>query len=278
MFKKLIVLFFMLLADIANAADLQVLFVGLPQAGPPITLLQSYAKNIKIPNTLPSVKDCASSLRTIEQSDDVVYMIANTTTITSIRHGVDCLPKFRAEDVVFMADNYMNYCRKPGNTKDIYRSRLTIGAASVAPIDGMANDLNKQNGMTLVPVSMQSSVNVANSVINGDIDWGLIVTSISDPMVANKQLECPYTTDPHSANFIAKHFQLLSPDLTISWIMVVKTKNPVIRAELIRAAQTKEFNDFLEFGKFTNIKTNNITDKDIERFHKRVQDVVTNFK
>ena len=60
MFKKLIVLFFMLLADIANAADLQVLFVGLPQAGPPITLLQSYAKNIKIPNTLPSVKDCAS--------------------------------------------------------------------------------------------------------------------------------------------------------------------------------------------------------------------------
>ena len=74
MFKKLIVLSFMLLADIANAADLLVLFVGVPQAGPPITLLQSYAKNIKIPNTLPSVKDCASSLRTIEQSDDDFWL------------------------------------------------------------------------------------------------------------------------------------------------------------------------------------------------------------
>jgi hypothetical protein len=278
MIKKVIVLFLIILSNSVQAADLQVLFVGLPQSGPPITLLQSYAKNIKIPYTLTGVKDCASSLQAIEKNNDVAYMIANTTTITSIRHGVECMPKFKADDVVFVADNYFNYCRKPGNNKDFYRSRIVIGAASVVPIDGIASDLNKQNGTNLVAVSMPSSVNVATSIINGDLDWGLVVTSVSDPLIQSKQLECPYTTNPKSSNYIAKHFQVLSPDLTISWVMVAKTKDSNIKTELMRAAQTAEFNNFLEFGKFTNIKTKEITDRDIDKFYKRIQETVTNFK
>lgn len=264
---------------IADAADttLKVMYVGLPQVGPAVAFAQAYAKNLKVPTEFVSMKDCASALKAIDESDNVVYLISSTNTVTSTRRGVECVPKFKPEDMVYYTDNYFNYCRKPDNKKNFLRDRITMGHASVIPMMGIANDLNIQNGTSIVSVPFQSTPQVLTGIINGDVDWGMAIVSVSESMIASKQIECPYTTDPRAANFIGRQLRGTSPDFTLSYIMAIKTKDPAIRAEATRAAQSKEFGEFLTAGKFVNVKTSNFEQKDIDKFNQRNAEVITNF-
>ena len=173
MFKKLVVAFILAVASmVASAGDtVKVMYVGIPQVGPAITFINSYSKNLPVDYKFVSMKDCELAVREVENSDDVIFLISSTNTITATKHNIDCVPKFKPEDLVFISYSYFDYCYKAGSKKDIFKERINIGSASIVPMDGMAKDMNENNGTHFVSVPYSSSVATSASIINGDIDW-----------------------------------------------------------------------------------------------------------
>lgn len=279
MFQKFIVaLSFIAASATAFAGDtVKVMYVGIPQVGPAISFIQSYAKNLPIDSKFVSMKDCELAMKEVENSDDVIYLISSTNTITSIKHNIECVPKFKPEDLIFTSYSYFDYCQKAGSKKDIFKERINIGAASIVPMDGMAKDLNANNGTRFVSVPYSSSVAVTGAIINDDIDWGFLMHSIAQPLVDAGKLECPYTSDPRSPKYVAKSFRVAQPNFEMDYMMAVKTSNPKIRAAAIQAAQSKGFGDWLKAGGFDLYKTSEFSQKDIDRWNKMNAETINNY-
>ena len=72
MFQKFIVaLSFIAASATAFAGDtVKVMYVGIPQVGPAISFIQSYAKNLPIDSKFVSMKDCELAMKEVENSDD----------------------------------------------------------------------------------------------------------------------------------------------------------------------------------------------------------------
>lgn len=277
-FKKYLALFLFVLSTAVMADEkIKIMYVGLPQVGPSVVHAQSFGKNLKVPFTFVSMKDCAASLDYVNNNTDVVYLIASTNAITSKNRGVDCTPKFAPSEIVYIADNYFSICRKPGNTKNIMRDKVTMAGASVLPLDGIVRDFNEQNGTNIVPVPLQSSGEIVTSIINGDVDWGMIVSTVATPQVASGRLECSYSTNPRADNFVGRTFRLTMPDYKIRWLMAVKTSDPAVKAEVVKTAQSKEYNEFLAKLGYINVKTANLEQSDTDRWNKYIDENLKNF-
>lgn len=277
MIKKLIVLFGLISSNLALAEDVKVMYIGTPQVGPPVILTQAYAQNLKVSNTFISMKDCASALRAIDQNEDVIFFMSDMTTMAHQHKGENCLPKFKADDIVGTMATSWHLCRKP-NGKALGAGRNAVGVASVLPGPGIVRDFNKQNGLNTVNVSLASSSQVLAAVLNGDIDWGLLTPGVADPMIADGKLDCPLTFIPNGTTqvdkdkYIANHYDMKVPDLRCTFLLVVKTKNPKIREAALQAAQSKEFAAFLDKGKWININTSGkFVQTDIDKFNNYIK-------
>ena len=275
-FKSMLVTAFALLVGAISTASadekIKVMYLGVPQVGPSVVHAQNFAKQLKTPYTFISQKDCAASMDYLKANTDVVYLLASTNAMTQKKHGVDCTPKFEPTDLVYVADNYFHLCRKPGSKKDIMRERFTIAGASVLPLMGIANDYNIQNGMSMIAVPVQSSDQVITSILNEDVDYGMIITTAADPQVASGKLECPYTTNPKAENYVGKKFRLAMPDYKIRWLMAIKSSDPAVRSEITRAAQSKDYTDSLTKLGYVNIRNTNLDQSDIDRWNTWIDD------
>ena len=254
------------------------MYVGVPQVGGGVIFAQSYAKNLQgVESKFVSLKDCDLAMKEVADSDDVIFLVASTNTITSMKHNVECVPKFKPEDILVTTITYFDYCQKAGNKLDLFKQRINIGAASIVPMDGMAKDLNTQNATRWVSVGYPASQLVATAVINGDIDLGFLTHSVAAPMIANKQLECPYTTNPKTPNYMAKSFRQVASDFEMDYILAVKSKDPKVRKAAVEAAQSAGFQEWLKSSGFDAYKTSGFEQKDIDRWNKLNNDTFNNF-
>ena len=274
LFIKLAVISGLVFSTISLAAeDLKVMYIGTPQVGPPIILTQAYAQNLTIPNTFISMKDCASALRAVEQNENVAFFISDMTTMSHQHRGEDCVPKFKPEDIVGTMATSWHLCRKPGG-KALGAGRIAVGVASVLPGPGIIRDFNKQNGLNTVNVSLASSSQVLASVLNGDIDWGLLTPGVADPMVADGKLDCPLTFIPDGTpqvskdKYIANHYDMKVPDLRCTFLLVIKKKDTKVLEAALQAAQSKEFAAFLDKVKWINVNASGkFAQKDVDNFN-----------
>ena len=280
MFQKFIIALCLLVSSaLATAGEpVKFMYVGVPQVGGGVIFAQSYAKNLQgVDSKFVSLKDCDLAMKEVADSEDVVFLVASTNTITSMKHGVECVPKFKPEDILVITTTYFDYCSKAGNKLDLFKQRINIGAASIVPMDGMVKDLNAQNGTRWVSVGYPASQLVATAVINGDIDLGFLTHSVAAPMMANNQLSCSYTTNPKSPNYMAKTFRQVSSDFEMDYILAVKSKDPKVRAAAVKAAQSAGFQEWLKTSGFDAYKTSNFDQKDIDRWNKMNNDTFNNF-
>jgi len=276
MFKKIvgkILVGSFLISSLAYADEgVKVLYVGTPQAGPPVILTQSFAQNLTIPNTFVSMKDCAGALKVIDQNPNVVFFVSDMTTLTLRREGTDCMPKFKAEDVIGTVASSWHICKKVGG-RDMGQQRFTFGMSSVLPVNGVAKDFNKRNGVNAVPVALASSSQVVSALLSGDIDWGMINPGVAEPLVQEGKLECPLTVIPQGTalvgknSYIANHYDMTIPDLRCTYLLVVKSKDPKVRDAALKAAQSKGFTEFLDKTRYINVKSGNFTQADIDGFN-----------
>ena len=254
------------------------MYVGVPQVGGGVIFAQSYGKNLQgVDSKFVSLKDCDLAMKEIADSDDVVYLLASTNTITAMKHNIECAPKFKPEDILVTTVTYFDYCQKAGNKLNLFKDRINIGAASIVPMDGMAKDLNAQNGTRWVSVGYPASQLVATAVLNGDIDLGFLTHSVASPMIANKQLECTYTTNPKAPNHMAYTFRQVQSDFEMDYILVVKSKDPKVRKAAVEAAQSKGFQDWLKTSGFDAYKTSDFAQRDIDHWNKINNDAINNF-
>lgn len=252
--------------------DLKVLYVGAPQAGPPVILAQSYAQNLGIPNTFVSIKDCAGVMKFIDQNPNVAFFVSDMTTLTLKREGTDCMPKFKPEEVVGTMASSWHICKKTGG-RDMGQRRFTFGISTVLPVSGVARDFNKRNGVNAVPVGLASSSQVVAALLSGDIDWGMINPGVAEPLVQDGKIECPLTFIPqgtplvNAKSYIANHYDMTIPDLRCTYLLVVKSKDPKVREAALKAAQSKGFAEFLDKSRYINVKLGNFTQADVNSFN-----------
>jgi hypothetical protein len=276
MFKKIvgkILVGLVVFSSIAHADEgLKVMYVGAPQSGPPVILTQSFAQNLNVPNTFVSMKDCAGALKVIEQNPNVVFFVSDLSTLTFKREGTDCMPKFKPEDVIGTVASSWHVCKKAGG-RDMGQQRFTFGMSNVIPVNGIAKDFNKRNGVNAVPVALASSSQVVSALLSGDIDWGMINPGVAEPLVQDGKLDCPLTFIPQGTalvgknSYIANHYDMTIPDLRCTYLLVVKSKDPKVREAALKAAQSKGFAEFLDKTRYINIKSGNFTQADLDGFN-----------
>ena len=258
-------------APVLAAEDLKVLYIGTPQAGPALVQVQSFAQTIKVPSTFVSLKDCPATLQTINESSNIVFLLTDINTVAATRKGDNCLPKIEPKDIVYTVKSTWQMCRAGGSHAVIDNRRSTVGILGILPIHGFVSDFNQLNGTNLVPVALYSSTQIITSIINGDVDWGLVNPGSAAPLVADGKLDCPYSFEPDSPKNISHFFKSSWPELSCEFVAVAKTNNPTVRAEIVKTAQSPEFAQWLTKNGYFGIKSNNFSSKDIDLFNIRMQ-------
>ena len=104
--KKLVVAVGLATASWASvaASDIKVMYVGPPQAGPPLIMAQSFGQALSkdgVANSMVSHSDCKGSLKAIDDNENVLFFMSDATTlIMKMKRNDNCYPKFEATDVV----------------------------------------------------------------------------------------------------------------------------------------------------------------------------------
>ena len=286
MFNKLAVTLLLLMASTLVLADdkLKVLYVGAPQSGPPIILTQSLAANLTVPWEFVSMKDCESALRVIDQEKNVLFLMSDITTMTGVRQKEECHPRqLKAKDIVGYTASSWHLCKKAGSPLKIGQQRLALGVASILPVQGMVDDFNKQNKTKLIGVGLPSSAQVLTSLLNEDIDFGMINPGLSEPAIDEGKIECPYTFIPQGTEklskdkFVGNHYRMTVPFLYSAYFITVKTTDAKIRDDVNKAVTSAKFNEFLTKSRYVGTKmgAGKFDDGDMDGFFGYINTLLT---
>jgi hypothetical protein len=178
--------------------------------------------------------------------------------------GFDCFPKFSSDDILLTANTYNLYCRKFTNNKNLLRDKIKFGYTSILPVQSIIDELNSKHGASITGIPQPNSAQTAISILNNDIDYGLIMPQVAKPLVENKQLECIYSTNPRLSNYIGNTINLAMADFSTPWVLLSKTDNNSVKDTMRNAVQSKDFIMWLNSAQAANIKTRSFTQKDVD--------------
>lgn len=258
--------------------DIKVMYVGPPQAGPPVIMAQAFGQALSkdgVANSFVSHSDCVGSLKAINDNENVLFFMSDATTLVMKRRGDNCYPKFEPKDIVGTMSSSWHICKKPG-TPNMSSKKFIFGTSTVLPGDGVVRDLNKRNGLGATNVGMKSSSQILAAVLSGDVDFGMINPGVAEPLMAEGKLSCPLTFIPQgtdavpSKDFIGNTYDMTIPDLRCQYLMVLKTKDPKVREQVLKAAQGGEFTKFLKTNSYIDVQVDNFKTSDVENFNNRM--------
>lgn len=286
-FKKIILLALtMLLPMFVYADTLKVLFVGQPQAGPPIIFTQALAKNLTGPWEFVSMKDCAGALRVINQNDNVLFVVADSATAIGLRQGESCVPpELKPRNIVGYSESTFHLCRKTDSKVEIGPQRFTLGIIGVLPVQGLVADFNKRNGTNAVGVAINNSSAAVSSLLAGNVDWATINPGIAEPLMSDGKIDCPYTFVSSGTkkvpkdHWIGKHYNMTMPNLTTNFFVAVKSKNSNVYKDVEQALKSENFQKFLDQQVWVNTKIgyNKFTDADMDRYFNYINSLLSTF-
>ena len=272
MFKKLLLSIATSCLATTAWADIKVISIS-PAVGPVAAFAQAYQKNLKGASSFVPVKDCETAMNMVAKADHAVVLLPHDLISTAKRLGDKCWTKFEPKQVVLYSEAYYDFCRLPNNTKQLTDAGTKLGRASMHPVQEWNKDFNQRNNAQLTSVGLTSSRQVLSAVLSGDVDWGLIVQSLSSPAVAAGQIVCPYSTDVKDSNSFHKTYKVYKENYPLSNLMFANTKDVKVLEDIKQAANSADFQEFLRKGK-TTYWTTSVTDQDINRFLQAANDLV----
>lgn len=272
MFKKFLSIVAFAVTATTAMADIKVISIS-PAVGPVAAFAQAYQKNLKGASTFVPAKDCETAMNMVAKSEHAVVLIPHDLISTSKKMGDKCWTNFEPKQVVVYSEAYYDFCRLPNNNKQLTDAGTKLGRASMHPVQEWNKDFNQRNNAQLTSVGLTSSKQVLSSVISGDVDWGLIVQSLSAPAVAAGQIVCPFSTNTKDANSFHKTYKVFKENYPLSNLMFANTKDAKILEDMKQAANSADFQDYLRTGK-TAYWTTNATQQDIKRFLQAADDLV----
>jgi hypothetical protein len=272
MFKKLITASAVAFALVGTAqADTKVINIG-PAVGPTAIYAQSFAKNLKLPNEFVTAKDCGSAVKMVEGTKDSVFLLPHDLITTARKLGDKCWETIDPKQVIVFSEAYYDICKLPDNKTTLRTPGVKVGRASVHPVKEWGDDFNAQNNTSVVSIGLPSSRFVLQAILSRDLDYGVVVRSMSAPAIKAGQIECPFSTDETSDRALSKSFKMKVNNFPLSNMLVANTSDPAVLADLRQAAKSEAFQNFLREGE-TAYSTTNATDADVKRFKKAVDEL-----
>jgi len=205
-------------------------------------------------------KNCDDTQKVAQKYSNSVRLLTNDHIASAIRRGEACDTNINPNRIVLVADNHFQVCRLPETSIKLTDAGVTLGRASVHPVEAFNADFNASNpGVDLKTIPFKGSKNVLQAVLNGDINWGIIASSIATPMIEQDKIVCEYDTTPKGSatgKSLNDHFNLNLDGFMLKYMLVAENTKTVTIDELKKAANSAEFQMYLVKGGFYNISTN----------------------
>lgn len=241
------------------ATEHNLIFVSTPKS-PGFALMQAYAANMPGAGTVRVVSDCAAAVKKLRQETNVTVLMSADEYVVSRRLGLDCQYTLTEHNVVFMSEEYYDVCHRADRRPSLVAPDVTLGRASMQPIQGFQRQFNRDNQASLRVVGMPGSGGTLASLLSGEIDWGIIAKSVSAPALRSGKISCPYDTTPDGDRSLAKS-HVLDPDhYKVMWIMFTNSDHTQAHDQ---AWQHSSFQRYLSDNQHFN-QTNNVQEKNLK--------------
>lgn len=270
--KKFILVVLSLVATNVLAENLTIV------SGAPLTASTTiYAQTIAslIPGaTLIVAKDCVSAINVAKQMPNAIYLTSNNQIVSATKNNTNCRSDLDEEKIISVSEQHFKVCRLPSSTKTLISPKVKLGGASVTQPKTFADDINKNNtGASVVGIPLKGSVDVITSILNRDIDFGLITAGVAKPYEDSGKIVCDHdttaklSTTKKSMNI---HYNLTLSEFTLKYILINATANAGDIAKIKQMlTQNKNFEQFLLNGNFYKHNTN-ITDADAKKINQQL--------
>ena len=282
---KMFMLSVLMFGTVASADEkLKLLFIGQPQSGPPMSLLNAYAQELDVPHEVVLVKDCAAALRVIDQNSNVVWVTESAVYTNAMRIKENCVPNnLTAEQLIAQTISSWHLCHLPDQKKKFGQGSFTMGILATLPVKEIAKDFNEKNGMEMKGVGLLSSGKVSAALLAGDVEFGMVNPAVSEPLMAEGKLTCEMTFLPQGQGTIGAdkyvgNFYKMKIPLYAYWWIGAKTDNKNTNNAVYRALRGSNFEKYLNKGGWTSNKLNQkFTDKDWAEYETYAKDFANAF-
>lgn len=218
-------------------------------------------------------KDCQDAIATFNKSKNAVMVYNSSIDFAARNQKMNCsLAGIIPQQVLFIGYTYMNVCRKPGSSADFNSTKTTLGMASMYAVPKHENNFVSSGANTkLIPYG--GSAEIVTAVRAGDVDLGWIGSGIAKKQGSN--LDCVYSTDPSAKNFLGKKLNLPIANFQITYVVYTNTTDPEVYKTLRYAAQSRDFQKFLETS--DTVANWNVKAKDIDDVYQYVNKMQSNW-
>ncbi len=170
--------------------------------------------------------NCVDGGAKFNTMDNAIMSYNSSIEFAARNKGLNCpLQGVKTEDVLFVGYTPVHLCRAKGSDVDFGQVKNnTLGMASMYATKEHEARMNEAGAnVTIVPYSGSKTVLVALRA--GDIDLGWIGSGLA--MKHADKMECLYSTDPKTANYIGNKLPNLTvPDFRITFVLYTNGDKP----------------------------------------------------
>lgn len=216
---------------------------------------------------------CRDAQRAFTDTRNSVMIYDSTVDFRERVKGSTCNQALiTLQNTVVISPMPVKFCHKTGSTKKITDRDVRMGIASVAATRRHEREWNT-NGFNVRFVAYGGSLGVAQATANGEVDWGFIAAPVASKQEKLGSIQCPYTTDPTSPNFIGRiAIQLSVPDFEIITAVYTNSTDPLVMRRLRDAATSTDFRSYLASSEMSGIT--DITQADVDKVNRLVDRLV----
>lgn len=255
--KKLL----MLLTLFTTLAQAEVTIINPSNKASPATVFASAYKDALGGAKFYQSQTCEDAEKVYRNTKDAVMVYNSSIEFAALDKGLDC--GLKTKSAIYIGKQYMSLCTLKGSEKSLLDKNVTLGMPSMYSTRLHELDL-KSAGLNVKLIPYGGSKDIIVALLNKDISAGYIASSMADK---NKELSCPYQTNPDLPNYIGKSFKLKVPNFRVTYVVYTNSTDPVVIDKLKSAANNQDFDKFLNStGTISNWKVTNKDLADVESY------------
>lgn len=204
-------------------------------------------------------ENCQDAKQKFNQTKNAVIAYNSSMDFAGSEKNLDCRLEVKKTDtVVFMSKEYFDICRNATSKVRYGGEKISVGMASMYATKNQELD-HAAAGIDITLVPYPGSKDIVTAVINGDVDYGWVGHGLA--VKFKDSLDCVYSTNPSSDNYLGKFTRLSIPDFRINMVLYTNSSDSVIISNLQRAALNENFSNFVLNSGIEQI---NITDETLD--------------
>lgn len=172
--------------------------------------------------------------------------------------------------VVLVSSSRMLICQLANADTNLLTDKVTLGMASMYAVTKHEAQWNA-NGADIKIVPYSGSKTVLQALIAGDINWGWMGESLA--LKQGDKLDCQYSTDPNSKNFLGNTApNLVIPDFRINIVVYTNSNNVEDLKETLK--NSKFFQNYIKSSK--NQLEDNVDVSTVDQYVQRMYNTWAN--